>query len=335
MFTSWESIPYVDKTVKQRLQYDYQLTVPLDLTEGGAVARRKASKPSRKKKFNPVPVTRKVKVHPMVAGDSLWTIYPDREFFEVCEREVVMADNGGTRVFWHFYHKTYPGRTFEIFSKHDIHHDISRLIKNMYLTHMKGISRCRRLTFHTDTGKVYISTDVLKKHLLSVRGERKNKNKLRILQNRHPPIYDGITLQSFTYHLWRLRNPKQLKKKLRKCVIKRFRASEIDQCIAYVRGTKMRSFMDWWSLETQDMQNTTDLCARAMWQRFKTYLAQQKMDTTPWSFRRFLYCTRRVCSSHKTSSHTPPCSGTKCDNHCCYTVRVSPTKKTVTTTMYV
>lgn len=300
--------------------------------EKGAAPRRKVRKPTRKTP-PPIPVTRKVKIHPMIAGDSMWCIYPDREFFEVCERETVLADSGGARVFWHFYRKTYPGRTYEIFCKHDIYHSISRLIRGMYLTHKKDTSRCRHLTFNRLEGKAYVSAGLLKKHLRSVRKARKNKRKLQILQSRYPSIYEGITLQSFTYHLWRLKNPKQLKKKLRKCVIKRFRATEMDQCVAFLReNTKMRSFMDWWSLETQVPQK--NLCAKAMWQRFKANLAQQKMDTTPWSFRRFLYCARRVCSSNETS-FTSPCSGEECDNHCCYTVCISLMKKNTTTTMYV
>ena len=324
MLTSWQSIPYADRTIKQCIQYDYKVSIPRDLMEKGAAPRRNARKPRKKPK--PIPVTRKVKVHPMIERDSLWCIYPDREFFEVCERESVLADRGGLRVFWHFYHKTYPGRSFEVFSKHDIHHNISRLIRSMYLTHKKDISRCRHLTFNRFEGKAYVSVDLLKKHLLSVRKERKNKRKLRILQSKYPSIYEGITLQSFTYHLWRLKNPKQLKKKLRKCVIKRFRASEIDQCIAFLReNTKMKSFMDWWSLETQGMENTVNLrCTKAMWQQFKAYLVQQKKDTTPWSFRRFLYCARRVCSSSKTS-FTSLCPGETCGHQCCYTVCIART----------
>ena len=290
---------------------DFQVCIPGDLLVSSE--RKKAVTRTR---LRPVPVTRKVNVHPVIDGDARWCIYPDAEFFEVCERSSVMAANGPLRVFWYFYRKKYPDRTYEMFREHDIYYDITRMIKNMYLTHRPDVARCRHLTFTTDTGvKKYISLEVLRKHLLSVRKEPKNKHKLLILQSKHPETYNGITLQSFTYHMWRLKNTRKLKNKPRS-VTKRFRVSDMNQCTSFLRTTKLSSFMDWWPLVESEVAGTT-VCAKGLWRRYMTHLAQKKLDRDPWSFRRFLYCVRCVCGDQ--TSHEGKCVES-CEGQCCYGV---------------
>ena len=320
MFTwNWDNLPYTGTAKKERLRVDYQVSIPHEIS-GGRAAAVVARKP---RTFRPVPVTRRVNVHPMTQSDTLWRIYPTAEFFNVCETECVMASNGPTRVFWHYYHQKYPGRSFETFQKHDIHYDVARMIKNMYLTHKKRVGRCRQLTFNTALGKAYVSVDVLKHHLLSVRGERKNKHKLQFLKSKYPSIYGGITLQSFTYHLWRLNNPQKLHKKLKRCVTKRYRRSDIDACLADLRKTNLKSFLDWWPSVAESVKQPTRMCTKAMWPRFTAQLKQKKIDASPWSFRRFLYCVQCACKTNKPS-FSSPCAGNKCKHQCKFSVRVSP-----------
>lgn len=321
MFATWDNVPYMEHSM-QSLEHDYRVHVPGDLirrsASSAAVGAKRVARKSKKKTL-PIPMTRRVKVSPMLSEDSDWYIYPNNEFFDVCENETVLSRGGAGRVFWHYYRKKYPQRTREQCHQHDVHKDTARRIKNMYLTHKKGIGRSNYITFSTDTGKkIYIKEDALKKHLMRVRKERKNKYKLRILKYHYPDVYSGITLQNFTAKLWRLRVKRNKKRRIVYTTVHRnYRVSEKDECVSFLRTTKLRDLFDWLSSEVEK-DKSRHRCAKKMWHRFHAHLHSEKIDTSTWPFRRFVYCVRRICSSDSLSSDVEDCPGETCDEHHCH-----------------
>lgn len=325
MFASWDNVPYMEHSM-QSLEHDYRVHVPGDLIRSASAAAdaKRVTRRSKKKPL-PIPMTRRVKVSPMLSEDSNWFIYPNNEFFAICDSETILSRGGAGRVFWHYYRMKYPQRTLFQCHQHDIHKDTARRIKNMYLTHRKGVTRrSKYITFTTDTGKkTYINEDALKNHLMRVRKERKNKYKLRFLKYHYPDVYSGITLQSFTAKLWRLRLKRNKKRRIAYTTIHRnYRASEKDECVSFLRTTKLSDLFDWLSSEVEK-DTSRHQCAKNMWHRFHAHLRSKKIDTSTWPFRRFLYCVRRICRSDSSSSEeeVEDCPGEACDEqHCQFSV---------------
>ena len=90
MIRSWKNVPYRE-TLERSLQHDHRVRIPMDLIRDRDVAKRVARK---YKKTIPIPVTRKVKISPMLSEDTDWYIYPNKEFFDVCDRETVLSWGG-------------------------------------------------------------------------------------------------------------------------------------------------------------------------------------------------------------------------------------------------
>ena len=309
----YEKIPFT-KAVPSTC-FDFELVIPHDLLHEQPTGVHTSNRTNKRNTSTVIPVTRSVRVRPMRVSDDEWKILPTAEFMKVCEAEHVLAERGPKRVFRHYYKQKYPGRTEQEFATHDLHRTIARKIKRMYLTHTTEPPR-RHITFSTKKGgKKCIRLDVLKKHLRAEESERKNKHKLAGLQGRYPSMYDGITLQSFTAQLWVIRNPYKSRTP-RKWLRKRFKMSEVQQCLDILRGTKVQHFLDWWSDESAGVPH----CSKVLWYRFQRYLAHAKLDTTPWSFRRFLYCIRRVCSAEARASTKKKCLGAQCDGNCLYAI---------------
>ena len=60
-----------------------------------------------------------------------------------------------------------------------------------------------------------------------------------------------------------------------------YMASELDECVSFLRTTKLCDLLDWLSSE---VEKNTNQCAKKMWHRFHAHLQSQKNKHSTWPF---------------------------------------------------